>query len=65
MGTPGSKAHLRQSAILLASIWSFFFLEAAITRSINGVSLDGVRKQMIVDPAAEDRSFHGDGPQLG
>src|SRR6266446_7959131 len=28
------KSHLRQSAILLASIWSFFFLAAAIARSI-------------------------------
>jgi len=30
------KSHRKQSAILLASIWSFFFLAAAMARSING-----------------------------
>jgi hypothetical protein len=49
----GRKSHLRQSASLPASIWSFFFLAAAIARSINGCHLDlgDMWQQMIVDPA--------------
>ena len=62
----GRKSHLRQSASLLASIWSFFFLAAAIARSINGCQLVlGLRQQVIVDPAAEDRRLHRHGPRLG
>jgi len=35
-GTPAGNRNPTRSAILLASIWSFFFLAAAIARSING-----------------------------
>src|SRR5207249_416872 len=57
----GRKSQRKQSAILLASTRSFFFLAAAIARSIN---LCRMRMEMIVDPAGEDRCLHRNRPGL-
>src|SRR5580692_11004820 len=64
----GRKSQRRQSAILLASILSFFRFAAAMARSISGwanLHLLGMRKQVIVDPAGKDRCFHGHHSGLG
>src|SRR5271169_4586104 len=62
----GRKSQRRPSAILPASIRSFFFFAAAMARSISGWPpyLGRVGQQMIIDPAREDRGFHGYAPRL-
>src|SRR5262249_9890946 len=62
----GRKSQRRQSAILPASIRSFFFLASAIARSITGCATFtcAAREEVIVDPAGENSCLHRCRPRL-
>jgi hypothetical protein len=54
------------STLVDQSIWSFFFLALQSIAESTDVPLDlgGVRKQVIVDPVAQDRRLHRHDPRL-